>query len=466
VTARDGIGGPASGSDLHGDDPTTIDHGLDRSDLSGFSGNGGGPRYGSHAEQGPRGSHASSKASTAYEVAAALRAQASRAAQATREAGRRVQDALNTQPDPGAVVANSVTQAADTPTAAAAVVAASSAPPAQRRHAPARSGNGDVGGGSAPVGAAAAMAATAPTAPSRPREAPDSASPERSPETSIDAASASAFPGEAQGEAGYSAEAPVESAPAFPPPAPDAAPGYPNESRTDAPPISGYSTDSDLGLPPRSSLTEFSDPAPVEVEAVPDGPVDAMAPEVAALAPVVAPVIVPATEPAPLKPGTDLMEPAATEVSIDARPEATQLAPHPPAVPRPATSIRRSGRVRKARLRLMRVDPWSVMKTAFLLSVALGITLFVAVAVLWSVLDAAGVFTAVGDLVSDLTSSETNAGFQLANYTSLSRVLGFTTLIAVVDVVLVTALATLGAFLYNLSASLLGGLEVTLAEDD
>ena len=39
--------------------------------------------------------------------------------------------------------------------------------------------------------------------------------------------------------------------------------------------------------------------------------------------------------------------------------------------------------------------------------------------------------------------------------------LGFTTLIAVVDVVLVTAIATLGAFLYNLSASLLGGLEVT-----
>jgi hypothetical protein len=106
------------------------------------------------------------------------------------------------------------------------------------------------------------------------------------------------------------------------------------------------------------------------------------------------------------------------------------------------------------------------MKTAFLLSVALGITLFVAVAVLWSVLDAAGVFTAVGDLVRDLTSSETNSGFQLENYTALSRVLGFTTLIAVVDVVLVTALATLGAFLYNLSASLLGGLEVTLAEDD
>ena len=45
-----------------------------------------------------------------------------------------------------------------------------------------------------------------------------------------------------------------------------------------------------------------------------------------------------------------------------------------------------------------------------------------AVAVLWSVLDAAGVFTAVGDLVQDLTSSETNAesAFRLENYTALS----------------------------------------------
>jgi len=132
----------------------------------------------------------------------------------------------------------------------------------------------------------------------------------------------------------------------------------------------------------------------------------------------------------------------------------------------PAPAPRRAGRVRKARLRLLRLDPWSVMKTAFLLSVAVGIMLFVAVAVLWSVLDAAGVFAAVGDVVRDVTASETSPGIDIEGFVAMSRVLGFTTLVAVVDVVLVTALATLGAFLYNLSASLLGGLEVTLAEDD
>ena len=43
---------------------------------------------------------------------------------------------------------------------------------------------------------------------------------------------------------------------------------------------------------------------------------------------------------------------------------------------------------------------------------------------------------------------------------------GFTVLVAAIDVVLLTAIATLGAFLYNMSAALLGGLEVTLAEDE
>lgn len=124
------------------------------------------------------------------------------------------------------------------------------------------------------------------------------------------------------------------------------------------------------------------------------------------------------------------------------------------------------GQVRKARLRLARVDPWSVMKVAFLLSIAMGIVLFVAVATIWSVLDAAGVFGIVGDVVSDVTASETDAGIQVEEVLSLSRTLGLTTLLAVFDVVLITALATLGAFLYNLAASLLGGLELTLAEDD
>ncbi len=127
---------------------------------------------------------------------------------------------------------------------------------------------------------------------------------------------------------------------------------------------------------------------------------------------------------------------------------------------------RRIGKVRKARLRLLRVEPWSVMKTAFVLSIAFGITLVVAVAALWSVVDAAGVLDTVGGVLQDLTSNNQSAGIVITDYVGFDRVVGAATIVAVVDVVLLTALATLFAFLYNLSASLLGGFEITLAEDD
>lgn len=122
-------------------------------------------------------------------------------------------------------------------------------------------------------------------------------------------------------------------------------------------------------------------------------------------------------------------------------------------------------RTRKARLVLARVDPWSVMKLGFLLSIALAIVSIVAVLVLWLVLDALGVFDAVSRTVTDVTSSETSAGVDVLAYVGLGRVLGVTTVLACVNVVLFTALATLGAFLYNIAATLVGGLHVTLAEE-
>lgn len=122
-------------------------------------------------------------------------------------------------------------------------------------------------------------------------------------------------------------------------------------------------------------------------------------------------------------------------------------------------------KVRKAHLRLAHVDPWSVMKTSFLLSVALGIVLVVAVMVIWSVLGATGVWDSINRAVADVVGGDTN-DFNVEDYLGMSRVMGFTMIVAVVDVVLLTVLATLGAFLYNLAAVLLGGVEVTLAEDN
>jgi hypothetical protein len=133
------------------------------------------------------------------------------------------------------------------------------------------------------------------------------------------------------------------------------------------------------------------------------------------------------------------------------------------AKPAPAARPRN---VRRARLRLVQVEPWSVMKTAFLLSVAIGVVTVVAVGIVWGVLGAAGLWDSVNSIVQDSVGDSTGTPFEIQKYLGTSRVLGFTMIVAVADVVLITAIATLGAFLYNLSASLLGGVEVTFAEDN
>ncbi|RCG14301.1 DUF3566 domain-containing protein [Streptomyces diacarni] len=135
-------------------------------------------------------------------------------------------------------------------------------------------------------------------------------------------------------------------------------------------------------------------------------------------------------------------------------------------VRKPRTGARTVPRTRKARLRVAKADPWSVMKVSFLLAVALGLCTVVAVAVLWMVMDAMGVFSTLGGTVSEATSADGSSGFDLETFLSLPRVLVFTSLIALINVVLATALATLGSFIYNLSAGFVGGVELTLAEDE
>ncbi|MEO9322363.1 DUF3566 domain-containing protein [Nocardioides sp. C4-1] len=135
----------------------------------------------------------------------------------------------------------------------------------------------------------------------------------------------------------------------------------------------------------------------------------------------------------------------------------------------PATAPTRKPRPRgprRARLRLTRIDPWSVMKTSFLLSIAFGIVTVIAVAMIWQVIDAAGVWKSINDAINEVVTEPGNEPFNIEDYVGTDRVLGFTMLVAAVDVILITAIATLGAFLYNMSAALLGGIEVTLAEDN
>lgn len=158
-----------------------------------------------------------------------------------------------------------------------------------------------------------------------------------------------------------------------------------------------------------------------------------------------------ASGPAPSTPGGPVASPASSGSSAAA------------ARPQPAPQRTAPSGPRRVRLTVARVDPWSVMKLSFLLAVAVGIAFVVMVGVLWTTLDSMGIFASVNATIADILG---DAGqFNLLDYIGFTRVISLATVIAVVDVFLMTALATLGAFLYNVCSSLVGGLHVTLTDD-
>lgn len=132
---------------------------------------------------------------------------------------------------------------------------------------------------------------------------------------------------------------------------------------------------------------------------------------------------------------------------------------------RPAAGAPAAARTRTARLRLVHIDPWSVMRTTFLLSLVFGIATVVAVFMIWVIMSGAGIWDSINHSVRDTVGNTTTVPFDITHYVGLGRVVGFTMLAAVIDTILFTAIATLVAFLYNLSANLLGGLEGTFAEE-
>jgi hypothetical protein len=127
------------------------------------------------------------------------------------------------------------------------------------------------------------------------------------------------------------------------------------------------------------------------------------------------------------------------------------------------SALRRPGRgPRRANLQIKRFDPWSVLKLSLVLGVALFFVWLVAVGVLYAVLDGMGVWDKLNGISSEiLQPTDGGTGEPLI---SAGRVFGVAAIIGAVNIVLFSALSTVGAFIYNVSADLAGGLEVTLAE--
>lgn len=187
---------------------------------------------------------------------------------------------------------------------------------------------------------------------------------------------------------------------------------------------------------------------------------------------------------APAKKGAPPARPVSIPPAVQASPAATDAgngsaatggtpssAPSPAAQPTagprivPVGGPVASGAPRRVRLAVSRVDPWSVMKLSFLLSVAVGIMIVVATVAAWTMIDNLGVFASVDQLLREVLGQESADRLNIMQYFAFDRFVSGATLIAVVDVVLMTALATIGAFLYNVTAALVGGLHLTLTDE-
>lgn len=126
----------------------------------------------------------------------------------------------------------------------------------------------------------------------------------------------------------------------------------------------------------------------------------------------------------------------------------------------PPQTRRRRGPVRRVKRTLKHVDPLTVLKLSGFYWAVFMILWLVAVAILYSIIEAAGFFDTLEDV---------NNGFALG-WGKLDITLGLVEkwafLIGITFALLTTLVNVFLAFLYNVAADLIGGLELTFVERD
>lgn len=117
----------------------------------------------------------------------------------------------------------------------------------------------------------------------------------------------------------------------------------------------------------------------------------------------------------------------------------------------------------RAAVQIRRVDPWSVFKVTGVLAVVGFFIWMIAVAVLYGVLGGMGVWEQINSSFGNLVEGE---GQSSGDLIGTGMVFGFSAMFGVVAGILVTGLATISAYIYNVCADMVGGVEVTLADLD
>jgi hypothetical protein len=115
----------------------------------------------------------------------------------------------------------------------------------------------------------------------------------------------------------------------------------------------------------------------------------------------------------------------------------------------------RPAAAKQVRLKLVYVDFWSILKLSFLFALILGIVTIVVAFLVWSLLNQTGVFDTVNKLLQEIAGKD---NFDLFSFASLPQVMGFAVVVAILNVIVITALGAISAVLYNLATKLTGGI--------
>ena len=119
---------------------------------------------------------------------------------------------------------------------------------------------------------------------------------------------------------------------------------------------------------------------------------------------------------------------------------------------------------RRARLRITHLGPRSAFRLSVTFAACMSVIWLAAVAAVWAVLDSSGVFRSIVHATSTFTSSGGRTDTTVAHWLSFSRVMLIAAALAVLNVLVLSALCTVGSVFYNLFSDFAGGLEATLTE--
>jgi hypothetical protein len=115
-----------------------------------------------------------------------------------------------------------------------------------------------------------------------------------------------------------------------------------------------------------------------------------------------------------------------------------------------------------ARMRMVYIDFWSALKLSFLVGFVVALVTVVVMMLLWALLDKVGLVSTLRDFLQSIGGA--SSASVLANLT-FSNVLTFTLVVALLELMVVSALGAIFAALFNLATRVVGGWRVTFGSD-